>query len=113
MDPGKRKSGLYFTPRPDFLEARISNKSHSHLKIESGGKRFFCGIDSTWSYEGLMIRELIKQVLHERPYFPLFSAENKEPQRQKTKVSDLALTQFLSNVYSESKMGGEYYITDA
>jgi len=61
--------GLHFTPRLNFLEVRISKESDSHLKIESGRKRFFCGKDSACFYGEVMIRELIKQVLREGPYF--------------------------------------------
>ena len=68
MDTGKRKGGLYFTSHPKILEVKILKKSHSHLKIESGGKDSFAG-RTLDALGGLMIRGFIKHVLHERRYF--------------------------------------------
>jgi hypothetical protein len=67
-----------FVPSPVFhilyhagkiLEVEIIKKSHSQLKIESRERRFFCMKDFVCSYGGLMIRESIKHVLHERNCF--------------------------------------------
>jgi hypothetical protein len=47
---------------------RISKKSHSHLKIESGGKRFFYEKDSASSYGELMTRGVKEEVFEMRRY---------------------------------------------
>jgi hypothetical protein len=51
-----------------YVKHKFSKKPHSHLKVASGRKGFFCGKDPVRSYEGLMIRGLIKYVLLEHVY---------------------------------------------